>query len=90
MSELVGVTGKKLDEEKAELEFKKAQDELRKRAETMFCPKCNTSMLENGVISLTYFKKDKEDLKGDYCLQCYGSWIASNIPKYEVRDVPKA
>lgn len=70
-------------------QLKKQEKEMLETAENSFCPVCNVSMKDGGLVGVRGQQGDNEKYNGDYCMRCYGVFIAKNIPKYEVRDLPK-
>lgn len=67
----------------------KENEERQELAKKSYCPKHDKTMLELGCMGIRNLEGDAAHLNGDYCLVCYQSWIASNVPKFEVREPSK-
>lgn len=59
--------------------FNEIKKNEQKRMEKMECPKCHKKLTEVG--SMTISIPGRDDLNGFHCGQCYGEWVATNVPK---------
>jgi hypothetical protein len=65
----------------------KSNKEREEMADRLYCPKHNKTMRELGCMGIRNMEGDAANLNGDYCLVCYQTWIASNVPKFEEKSI---
>lgn len=59
--------------------FTEIKKKEKRDMEKLSCPKCLKKVTEVG--SMTINIPGREDISGFHCGQCYGEWIALNVPK---------
>lgn len=53
--------------------------------EHLLCPKCGAiSLITTDPEKMNFMVVPTPPYQGVYCLQCYGAWVANNIPAMEV------